>query len=134
MLLSNIKIAAVSAVLSGLIVGIWDGDARTSPEASPKTFVDRVPETATEPGAGNGLISGEVRRPFQSAGIKGDRINPVEASACNNAAWPYIPQDCLHLTGLAGPRTGVRVITVETREGENTSILMRMPQTTVATR
>ena len=46
MLLSNIKIAAVSAVLSGLIVGIWDGDARTSPEASPKTFVDRVPASS----------------------------------------------------------------------------------------
>jgi hypothetical protein len=71
--------------------------------------------------------------PFESAGIKGDRT-PVEASACNNAAWPYILEDCLDLTGLAGPRAGVRVITVETREGENTSILMRMPQTTVATR
>ena len=70
-MLSNLKIAAVSAVLSGLIVGIWDGDARTSPAASPKTFVDRVPETATEPGAANGLISGEVRRPFQSRGDKG---------------------------------------------------------------
>jgi hypothetical protein len=124
----------VSAVLSGLIVGIWDGDARTSPAASPKTFVDRVPETATEPGATNGLISGEVRRPFQTVGIKGDRITSVKTSDCSNAAWPYIPEDCLHLTGLAGPRTGVRVITVETREGENTSILMRMPQTTVATR
>jgi hypothetical protein len=131
-MLSNIKIAAVSAVLSGLIVGICDGDARTSPAASPKTFVDRVPETAIETGAGNGLMSGEARRPFQSAGIKGDRT-PVGASTCNNAAWPYIPEDCLHLTGL-GPRAGVRVITVETREGENTSILMRMPQTTVATR
>ena len=132
-MLSNIKIAAVSAVLSGLIVGIWDGDARTSPAASPKTFVDRVPETAIETGAGNGLMSGGVQRPFQSAGIKGDRT-PVGACTCNNAAWPYIPQECLHLTGLAAPRTGVRVITVETREGENTSILMRMPQTTVATR
>ena len=133
-MLSNLKIAAVSAVLSGLIVGIWDGDARTSPEASPKTFVDRVPETATEPGAATGLISGEVRRPFQSAGIKGDRITSVKTIDCSNAAWPYIPHDCLHLTGLAEPRAGVRVITVETREGENTSILMRMPQTTVATR
>jgi hypothetical protein len=133
-MLSTIKIAAVSAVLSGLIVGIWDGDARTSPAASPKTFVDRVPETATEPGAANGLIRGEVRRPFQTVGIKGDRITSVKTSDCSNAAWPYIPEDCLHLTGLAGPRAGVRVITVETREGENTSILMRMPQTTVATR
>jgi hypothetical protein len=133
-MLSNLKIAAVSAVLSGLIVGIWDGDARTSPAASPKTFVDRVPETAIETGAGNGLMSGEVRRPFQTVGIKGDRITSVKTSDCSNAAWPYIPGDCLHLTGLAGPRAGVRVITVETREGENTSILMRMPQTTVATR
>jgi hypothetical protein len=129
-MLLNLKIAAVSAVLSGVIVGIWDGDARSSP----KTIVDRVPETATEPGAANGLISGEVRRPFQSVGIKGDRITSVKTSDCSNAAWPYIPHDCLHLTGLAGPRTGVRVITVETREGENTSILVRMPQTTVATR
>jgi hypothetical protein len=129
-MLSNIKIAAVSAVLSGVIVGICDGDARSSP----KTIVDRVPETATEPGATNGLTSGEVRRPFQTVAIKGDRITSVKTSDCSNAAWPYIPEDCLHLTGLAGPRAGVRVITVETREGENTSILMRMPQTTVATR
>ena len=70
-MLSNIKIAAVSAVLSGLIVGIWDGDARTSPEASPKTFVDRVPETATEPGAANGLISGGSAPPFSERGDKG---------------------------------------------------------------
>jgi hypothetical protein len=129
-MLLNLKIAAVSAVLSGVIVGIWDGDARSSP----KTIVDRVQETATEPGAANGLMRGEVRRPFQTVGIKGDRITSVKTSDCSNAAWPYIPEDCLHLTGLAGPRAGVRVITVETREGENTSILMRMPQTTVATR
>ena len=61
-MLSNLKIAAVSAVLSGLIVGIWDGDARTSPEASPKTFVDRVPETATGPGAGGSAPPFSERR------------------------------------------------------------------------
>lgn len=132
-MLSNLKIAAVSAVLSGVIVGIWDA-AQTSPEASAKTIVDRVPETAMETVAANSLMTGEGRRLFQSAGVKGDRITSAEASGCNDAAWPYIPEGCLHLTGLAGPRTGVRVITVETREGKNTSILMRMPQTTLATR
>jgi len=48
--------------------------------------------------------------------------------------WPYVPQECFHLTGGVSPRTSVRMITVETRDIENTSILTRMPQSTVASR
>ena len=132
-MLSTFRIAAVSAVLSGLVVGIWDADART-PADSAKTFVDRVPETAVEASTATSLISAEQRRPTQSAGRKGDRSASAGVAGCDEAAWPYVPQACLHFAGGAEPRTSVRTITVETRQGDNTSILMRMPQTTVAAR
>jgi hypothetical protein len=133
-MLSTFQIAAVSAVLSGLVVGTWDAAARTPAASTTKTFVDRVPETSIETGAATSLISAEQRRPTQSAGQKGDRSASAGAAGCDEAAWPYVPQACLHLAGGAEPRTSVRMITVETRQGENTSILMRMPQTTVAAR
>jgi hypothetical protein len=133
-MLSTFQIAAVSAVLSGLVVGIWDADARTPANATTKAFVDRVPETAIETGVATGLSSAEQRRPTQSAGRKGDRNVSAGSAGCDEA-WPYIPQECLHLAGGAEPRTSVRMITVETRAGEeNTSILMRMAQTAVAAR
>jgi hypothetical protein len=129
-MLSTFKIAALSAVLSGLVVGVWD--ARTPAATSTKTFVDRVPQTTIEGGAA-AVLTAEQHRPDQSVGKKGDRTAPG-TSTCGDAAWPYIPQECLQLTAAAGPRPSARMITVETRQGENTSILMRLPQTTVAAR
>jgi len=120
-MLSTFQIAAVSAVLSGLVVGVWDADTRTPGTATTKTFVDRVPDTAFETGAAVSLVSAEQHRPTQSVGRKGDRGVSAGAAGCDEAAWPYIPKECLHLAGGDGPRTGVRMITVETRQGENTS-------------
>ena|SRR5829696_5096886 len=128
-MLSTFQLAAVSAVLSGLVVGIWDADARTSASSSTKTFLNRVPESAVDSDGPAVLIKAEERRPTQSTRGKGDRSASAEASACADAAWPYVPQKCHHLTGKDGPRS-----TVETHEDENTSILMRVPQTTVASR
>jgi hypothetical protein len=130
-MLSTLRIAALSAVLSGLVVGIWDVGAGTPAATSTKTFVDRVPETSIERGAA-AVLTAEQHRPVQSVGQKGNRIAPG-ASTCGDAAWPYIPQECLQLAA-GGPRASARMITVETRQGENTSILMRLPQTTLAAR
>ena len=91
-MLSTLQIAAVSAVLSGLVVGVWDSDARTPASGSTKTFVDRVPETAVDSGGPAVLITAEERRPTQSTGRKGDRSASAEASACGDAAWPYVPR------------------------------------------
>ena len=133
-MLSTFQLAAVSAVLSGLVIGIWDADARTPASGSTKTSLDRVPETAVDSGGPGVLIKAKERRPTQSTGRKGDRTASAGASACADAAWPYVPQECLHLTGGDGQRASVRMITVETREGKNTSILRRLPQTTIASR
>lgn len=132
-MLSTLQIAAVSAVLSGVVVGVWEADARTPALSSTKTFVERVPETSIERGAATSLTSAEQHRPTQSAGAKADRIVSAGANVCGEAGWPYVPQECIHLANGVEPRP-IRMITVETRQGENTSILMRIPQTTVAAR
>jgi len=132
-MLSTLQIAAVSAVLSGVVVGVWEADAQTPSFASSKTFVERVPESSIEVGAATNLTTPEQHRPTQSVGRKADRIVPAGANACGEAGWPYVPHECIYLANGVEPRP-IRMITVETRPGENTSILMRMPQTTVAAR
>jgi hypothetical protein len=130
-MLATLRIAVLSAVLSGIVVStLWTADAQAPAPASTKVFVDRLPETPM-PSAEMASI-GAAFSDMKSAGHKEDRI-AVSEDACRAAAWPYVPDACISKAGEERPRI-IRTVTVEMRQGENTSVLVRMPQTVVAAR
>ena len=57
-----------------------------------------------------------------------DQRLPATNAGCSSQAWPYIPDDCLSSVGEARAPRPVRTITIETREGANTSVLVRVPE------
>jgi hypothetical protein len=72
--------------------------------------------------------------PSKSAGTKGDRLVAGVPTNCADQEWPYIAADCLTRDDGRAKPGHVRVITIERREGANTSVLQRVPQTTIAQR
>ena len=66
-----------------------------------------------------------------------DRLPQASADAtsqeCRSETWPYLPSKCTSRGALEGSQA-VRVITFEVREGTNSSVLVRVPQTAVAAR
>jgi hypothetical protein len=130
-MLSTVRIAVLSAVLSGIVVStLWTADAQAPLPASTKTFVDRLPETPMA--SVEMATTGAAFFAMKSAGHKGDRM-AVGEDACRDAAWPYVPDACIAKARDESPRI-IRTVTVEMRQGENTSVLVRMPQTVVAAR
>ena len=53
---------------------------------------------------------------------------PTTGAGCLSQAWPHIPAECLSPVGEARAPRPVRTITIETREGANTSVLVRVPE------
>lgn len=130
-MLFTVRIAVLSAVLSGIVVStLSTGDAQAPLAASSKAFVERLPET---PGGSSQMASmGGALSTMRSAGQKGDRTE-IGGGGCRDAAWPYVPAECISKASDETPRI-VRTVTIEMRHGENTSVLVKMPQTLVAAR
>lgn len=77
----------------------------------------------------------EVARGAQTAtSAKGDLQRAGSEGACASQAWPNIASECLGAPDGTPLRRSVRMITVEGREGANTSILVRLPAADVAQR
>jgi hypothetical protein len=128
-MLSTIRIIVSSAVLSAVVVGtFWKAEAPTSAPASSKLFVER----ASAPLANAGMAQTNPALSSVRGGQKADRLE-VRSNACQDAAWPYIPDQCISEASVETPRI-VRTVALETRNGENTSVLVKMPQTVVAAR
>jgi len=126
-----LKMSALSAFLSFTLVTAYNQAWSSQPDAgSGKLYQDRLTEESPAPTAARATVA----TPLQpvSAGRKGDRL-PAR-SACADQTWPYIAAACLTPeSGGAKPRA-VRVVTVEERQGTNTSVLVRIPQADVASR
>jgi hypothetical protein len=128
-----IKIAGLSAVLAAGVVTAF-GDTGQAAPARGKVFHDRLPASSGMPEVRSEarLLAGAPAAPsHEIASGKGDRWSARAAADCS---VPYISAECLTPVGEARATRPVRTITVETREGTNTSILVRLPQTTVAAR
>jgi len=52
---------------------------------------------------------------------------------CTGATWPNIDSDCL-TTASGSPAHAVRTVTIGYQEGENTTVLVRMPAPAIASR
>jgi hypothetical protein len=139
-----LKMSALSALLSFPAVSAYN-EALSAPQEAPsaKLYQDRVPSqdgslSPTRAGMSADTTSSlsPIRTgtashstPARTGTQKGDRLSRGE---CADQVWPYIASACL--TGASERGKAVRMITVEAREGSNTSVLVRMPQTGVAAR
>jgi hypothetical protein len=126
-----VKMAALSAVLSYGVVNAYGPVATAAESTSTKIFHDRVLPAGEMMAAAQPAvqITGSVRS--ASAGTKSDRL--PKAGACEAQTWPYLSEDCVQREGTAAPKR-VRVITVESREGANVSVLARVRQADLAQR
>src|SRR3954453_50014 len=90
-----------------------------------------MPEVWLEPAARVGAPA-TPRSDFASG--QGDRWSAGSGADCSRQAWPYISDACLDPGADARARRPVRTITVEAHGGANTSVLVRLPQPTLAAR
>ena len=104
-----IKIAAVGAALSYGGALVYDLPVRKLETAVSGKYQDRIPASDDAPIASTGPIEQPTAVAEAAGAGKGDR------------------QTVLH-------EPAARLITIESREGENTSVLVRLPQTIVAQR
>jgi hypothetical protein len=124
-----LKTAALSAVLSFTLVTAYNQAWSSQPSVAGKIYQDRL---AAVPEAEGVRPAASAALPSSSAGRKGDRLAP--SAACADQTWPYIAPGCMAAGSAGGPSRAVRMITIEAREGENTSVLLRVPQAAVASR
>jgi hypothetical protein len=100
----------------------------------------RLSQAATALGYTSRNANAAVERafaPFPGAGLrvlaasgKGDRIH---SGGCARQTWPNIAQECIVATDGASRRP-VRTVTIERRDAEAISVLLRMPEPQLAIR
>lgn len=132
-MLELMKIVGLSAALSAGIVTASDMPPQPAPEAVGKLYTDRLPEGGPSP-ARFSRASVEAERSSEDAGTvregKGNLLGQASGD-CRSQAWPHVAPECLRAEG--GPARGaVRMITVEQRQGPNTSALVRVPVSDMA--
>jgi hypothetical protein len=126
-----VKMAALSAVLSYGVVNAY-GPVTAAEPASSKVFHDRI--LPSDEVAGRAMPAVQTTGTVSRApiGEKTDRL--VKAAPCETQAWSSLAEDCLaRKDGAAAPKR-VRVITIESREEANVSVLARVRQADFAQR
>ena len=136
---ATFKMIGLASALSAGVVTAYDlPQLRDNAAPAGKTFYDRV------------LPSEEIQAPVTLAYAaslpettgsekevrqdgKGDQLKSLDAT-CSNQTWPNISRDCLVAENGATIRKPARTVTIEKREGANTSVLVRVPATGVASR
>ena len=131
-----IKIAGLSAILAAGVVTAFGntGQAAITPG---KVSYDRLPSSSDMPelrSEARSLVGEPAASSSDFASGKGDRWSARSEGDCSAQTWPYISDACLTPAGDARAPRPVRTIAVETREGANTSVLVRVPQPTLAAR
>jgi hypothetical protein len=141
-MLGFVKMSALSAVLSFVLVTAYNhGTSSAAVPPAGKLFQDRIaPDSDAVSTATIGFAGLTAATAFQdvSAESKGDRLPSTTAvpagGDCARQPWPYVALNCMSRDD-GRPKPGrVRVITVETRDGPNTSVLQWSPQTEIARR
>ena len=129
------KIVGVSAVLSAGFVTASEIPGQPEREPSAKIYTDRIPEGDAVPA--RALRITYVAATLDAGGqasseAKGDLLRNAAQRGCASLTWPNIAPECLG--AVDGNPRNVRMITVEQRDGANTSVLMRIPVSEVAHR
>jgi hypothetical protein len=126
-----VKMSALSAVLSFGVVTAYNHEPAVDRTGGAKLYQDRAPVGAEAVATTGSVSRGLEPRPVLTGGHKGSRL---ALAPCESQTWPYVAQACLSRTDGREIPGRVRVITVEMREGSNTSVLQRIPQTDIARR
>ena len=139
-MIATFKMIGLASALSAGVVTAYDLP-RQNAEPAGKTFYDRIlPSDEIEaPKTVVALSIPETTGSVQASAQpgKGDRLGDQlkgQDPACSAQTWPNISRDCLVAEDGTPIRKPVRTITIEKREGANTSILVRVPTTGVASR
>jgi hypothetical protein len=139
-MLELMKIVGVSAVLSAGFVTASEIQVQPASETvSGKLYTDRLPQGDALPAKPWRITyaaagQDDSRASPMSTGIKGDLLRKTPQGVCASQSWPNIARECLEAANGAPARSGVRMITVEQREGASTSVLMRVPMPELAQR
>ena len=126
-----IRIAGISAILAAGVVAF--GEAGSAATTSGKIFTDRLSEFADagHPATTDRLAVAVAGSRSGGAGVKSSRLTH-EALKCELEAWPYVSVECVASGGGTNASRPVRTITLEKRDAPATSVLVRVPQMTVA--
>lgn len=122
-MLTVLKIAGLSALLSAALVTAFEGRSAARTTESVKTYQDRVeadlPAHVAARVASVRLadLSGQVPGPDINRAAKGDVPKAATTDRCAGQAWPHLPRDCMAPAEGAPIRKAVRVISLETRDG-----------------
>lgn len=131
------KIVGMSAVLSAGLVTVSEMQASPEP-VSGKIYTDRVSDGEAVPqhswNVSYAARSRSEAHATPSKEAKGDLLRRTPQGACSAQAWPNIAPECLVAADGASDRGSVRMVTVEQRSGANTSVLVRIPASTIAQR
>ena len=135
-MIASFKMIGLASALSAGVVTAYDLP-RQSPEPAGKTYYDRIlpsdeieaPKTVVALSVPE--TTGSVQASAQPG--KGDQLKSQDPT-CSAQTWPNISRDCLVAEDGTPIRKPVRTITIEKREGANTSTLVRVPAAGVASR
>ena len=136
---ATFKMIGLASALSAGFVTAYDlPQLRDNAAPAGKTFYDRVlpSEEIQAPvrlayAASLPETTGSVKEVRQDG--KGDQLKSLDPT-CSSQTWPNISRDCLVAENGATIRKPARTVTIEKREGANTSVLVRVPATGVASR
>lgn len=136
---ATFKMIGLASALSAGVVTAYDlPQLRDNAAPAGKTFYDRVlpSEEIQAPvivayAASLPETTGSVKEVRQDG--KGDQLKSLDPT-CSSQTWPNISRDCLVAENGATIRKPARTVTIEKREGANTSVLVRKPVTGVASR
>ena len=127
------KMITVTAALAAGVVTAYDmPQVRAGGETQTKTYYDRVLPSEPTP-AKHARVADPDQTGSIKSGVKADVLRAADP-ACATQAWPNISRECLAAENGGQLRKPARTITIEKREGQNTSVLVRVPAAEIATR
>jgi hypothetical protein len=126
-MLASLKAIGVTAAISAGVVTAYDHPAMRFTEApAGKTFYERI--LPSEPTAAPGALAYAAPAAGEVKEGKSDSLRLFDDSC---GRWPNLSRDCIVSTTGSTVRVPTRTITIERREGENTTILVRLPDPTL---
>jgi hypothetical protein len=124
---------AVAALAAGVVTAYDMPQVRAGGETQTKTYYDRVLPSEPTPAKHARVAADPDQTGSIKSGVKADLVRATDP-ACATEAWPNISRECLVAENGAKARKPARTITIEKREGQNTSVLVRVPAAEIATR
>jgi hypothetical protein len=134
-MLASFKVIGLTAALSAGVATAYDLPEARDAATPGKTYYDRVlpSDPVDAPKATTVALSVPEHTSSVKQGGKGDQLRGADPS-CAAQTWPNISGNCLVSENGAPVRKPARTITIERLDSANSSMLVRVPASNVATR